>query len=194
MMGRPATFKGYAMDKAGSNRRNATHSTGPKTPEGKAAVAMNAVKHGAYSEALSALLENPEDFSALRTGMELTFQPKGPMEDSLVDRMASLWWRMNRAKVAANQDLVETAMANLITPPTILASASNFKLKDQQNHSRVNGAWNYDKQERLLRHEMTLERSFFHLLHELERIQSRRQGQDVLPPAVVDVNLNLSRD
>jgi hypothetical protein len=41
---------------------------------------------------------------------------------------------------------------------------------------------------------MTLERSFFHLLHELERIQSRRQGQDVLPPAVVDVNLNLNQN
>ena len=185
---------GKPLDKAESNRLNAAHSTGPKTPGGKAAVAMNAVKHGAYSEALTTLVENPEDFAALRTGMEETFHPSGPMEVGLVDRMASLWWRMDRAKVAANQDLVETAMANPITPPTIQASTSNFKLKEQQNLGRVNGAWNYDKQERLLRHEMTLERSFFHLIHELERIQSRRQGQDVLPPAGVDVNLNLSQD
>ena len=182
------------MDKAESNRQNASHSTGPKTPEGKAAVAMNAVKHGAYSEAITMLLENPEDFDTLRAGMELTFQPKGPMEDGLVDRMASLWWRMDRAKVAANQDLLEAAMANLITPPPRNSDANALQLREQKNHCRVNGAWNYDKQERLLRHEMTLERSFFHLLHELERIQSRRQGQNVLPPAVLDVNLNLNQD
>jgi len=155
---------------------------------------MNAVKHGAYSKAITMLFENPEDFDSLRAGMELTFQPKGPMEDGLVDRMASLWWRMDRAKVAANQHLLESAMANQVTPPPIQAAEDNFSLKQQQNHCRVNGAWNYDKQERLLRHEMTLERSFFRLLHELERIQSRRQGQDVLPPAVVDVNLNLNGD
>jgi hypothetical protein len=29
-----------------ANRRNAQHSTGPKTPEGKAAVRLNALKYG----------------------------------------------------------------------------------------------------------------------------------------------------
>jgi hypothetical protein len=182
------------MDKAESNRRNATHSTGPKTPTGKAAVARNAVKHGAYSEALTMLLEEPEDFTKLRDGMVQTFQPSGPMEVGLVDRMASLWWRMERAKVAANQDLWETAMAKLISDPPRRADDNAVNVQQQKNIYRVNGAWNHDKQDRLLRHEMTLERSFFHLLHELERIQSRRQGQNVLPPAVVDVNLDLNQD
>jgi hypothetical protein len=177
------------MDKAESNRKNASHSTGPKTPEGKAAVARNAVKHGAYAEALTMLLEDPDEFTTLRAGMEQTFQPSGPMEVGLVDRMASLWWRMNRAKVAANQDLWETAMTKLISPPPRQEDSTALNVKNQQNSYRVNGAWNHDKQERLLRHEMTLERSFFRLLHELERIQARRQGQDVPPPAVLEMNL-----
>jgi hypothetical protein len=36
--------------KAEANRQNALKSTGPKTPEGKAAVRLNAVKHGLLSE------------------------------------------------------------------------------------------------------------------------------------------------
>jgi len=35
--------------KAEANRRNARKSTGPKTPEGKAAVRLNALKHGLLS-------------------------------------------------------------------------------------------------------------------------------------------------
>ena len=34
--------------KAEANRRNALKSTGPKTPEGKAAVRLNALRHGSY--------------------------------------------------------------------------------------------------------------------------------------------------
>lgn len=55
---------------AQANRRNALKSTGPKTPEGKAAVRHNATKHGLLSretllpgedeEALQALGETPE--------------------------------------------------------------------------------------------------------------------------------------
>jgi hypothetical protein len=33
-----------------ANRRNAQLSTGPKTPEGKAAVRLNALKHGLTAE------------------------------------------------------------------------------------------------------------------------------------------------
>jgi hypothetical protein len=36
--------------KAQANRRNALQSTGPKTPEGKAAVRWNALKHGLLSK------------------------------------------------------------------------------------------------------------------------------------------------
>jgi hypothetical protein len=36
--------------KAQANRQNALKSTGPKTPEGKAAIHLNAVRHGLSSQ------------------------------------------------------------------------------------------------------------------------------------------------
>ena len=41
--------------------------------------------------------------------------------------------------------------------------------------------------DRILRHEGQLERSFFRNLHELERIQARRQGMVVPPPIAVTI-------
>ena len=49
--------------KAAANRQNALKSTGPKTPEGKAAVRHNALKHGLLAE--QELLPD-EDEDALR--------------------------------------------------------------------------------------------------------------------------------
>ena len=44
----------------------------------------------------------------------------------------------------------------------------------------------------ILRYETTIERSLFRALHELERLQAKRNGKDVQVPAVVDVNLDSS--
>ena len=43
----------------------------------------------------------------------------------------------------------------------------------------------------LSRYEAAIERSLFRALHELERLQARRLGADVPPPATVDVDIAL---
>jgi len=181
------------MKKAESNRVNSLRSTGPKTPAGKLATSRNAVKHGAYSEALTMLLESPESFTDLHAGLVDTFHPAGPMEAGLVDRMASLWWRMERAKVAANQSLWMAAKRNTLDAPLTFGMADEL-MHLEADECRMSGAWNHETQERLLRHELTLEKSFFRSLHELERLQARRAGVAVLPPVVLDVNLNGAMD
>lgn len=185
------------MTKAESNRRNALRSTGPRTPAGKAISSRNAVRHGAYAEALAMLLEDQEDFEALRRGLVDTLGPVGPLEGNLVDRMASAWWRMDRTKRAANQTLWMAAKRD--TLPTLPPMFPELGLVSESlvleaDECRLAGAWDHEAQERLLRHELTLERSFFRLLHELERLQARRQGQAVLPPVAVDVTLTGARD
>ena len=181
------------MPRAESNRRNSLRSTGPKTPAGKMAVSRNAVRHGAYSEALTLLLESPEDFQDLKAGLVVTLKPEGPMEDCLVERLASLWWRMDRAKTAANQALWMSAKRTMLDPfRDILYHGGKVgeAIAIEADECRVERAWDHETQERLLRHELTLERSFFKTLHEFERIQARRQGQVVPPVPTIEVNLN----
>ncbi len=82
--------------KTESNRRNALKSTGPKTPEGKATVRLNAVKHGLLSQ--DVLLPG-EDEATLRELAELLrdeLQPIGELESLLVDRIIASHWRLRR--------------------------------------------------------------------------------------------------
>ncbi|MBP1772656.1 MAG: hypothetical protein H6P99_1819 [Holophagaceae bacterium] len=178
------------------NRRR-RGATGPRTPAGKVTSSQNALRHGAYSEALGLLLESPEDYRKLREGLLSTLHPLGHLEESLVDRLASLWWRMNRAKLAANQSLWMAGRRNMEDPFLVLGGGMGVMEQAvalDADECRIGGAWSHDSQERLLRHEMTLERAFFRILHELERLQARRHGQLGPPPVTVDLNLNQGAD
>jgi len=47
-----------------ANRRNAQHSTGPVTEEGKGTSRQNAVRHGLTAETVIDALEDAEDYAA----------------------------------------------------------------------------------------------------------------------------------
>ncbi len=180
--------------KAGVSKK--TGSTGPRTREGKAKVATNAVRHGAYSEALFLLGESEEDFLKLKAGMEESFSPVGPLETSMVERLVSLWWRMDRTKTASNQHLWMAARRGLTSRYSyteergLMAQAE----ADDKDECRFVGGWGLDNQERLLRHEMTLERAFYKTLHELERVQAKREGFIVPPVPTLDLNISGLQD
>lgn len=80
-----------------ANKRNAQKSTGPKTPQGKATVSKNALKHGLRSFSLAVpIMESPEDWEAHRKALLHDLQPVGYMEGILADRLAGILWRLNR--------------------------------------------------------------------------------------------------
>ena len=58
-----------------ANRRNALKSTGPKTPEGKAAVSMNSLRHGLRARKVVLPGENREEFNQLCDDLEREWQP-----------------------------------------------------------------------------------------------------------------------
>jgi hypothetical protein len=81
---------------AQANRRNALKSTGPKTPQGKAAVRHNATKHGLLSQEVLLPEEDAAALEELGERLRAELQPVGELEGMLVDRIVSAYWRLSR--------------------------------------------------------------------------------------------------
>src|SRR6516225_4096897 len=87
-----------------ANQQNATLSTGPKTPEGKAAAARNSIKHGLSGTFTVLPNEDQEEFDILLACLRDEFHPGNQHESFLVEQMAQSRWRLARAR------RLETAM------------------------------------------------------------------------------------
>ena len=79
-----------------ANRRNAQKSTGPRTPEGRAASSRNRLVHGLRANKHIVLDEDPEEFLILLKDLHDRFRPVGDGEEELVLRIASGQWRLHR--------------------------------------------------------------------------------------------------
>jgi hypothetical protein len=80
-----------------ANRLNAQKSTGPRTAEGKAAVGLNAVKHGLRAQAVVLPGEEPDEYDRYRQRMLEHLQPQDLQEMELAERIVALAWRLRRA-------------------------------------------------------------------------------------------------
>src|SRR5215210_4171930 len=79
-----------------ANRQNALESTSPKTPEGKAAVRMNALRHGLLSKEILLPGEDEEALRELGDILTTELQPVGAVENLLVARITAAAWRLRR--------------------------------------------------------------------------------------------------
>ncbi len=174
-----------------ANQSNSQKSTGPRSPEGKAVVSQNAVKHGLF--ALEAVIssESRADFDIYRDEMLSELAPVGPMESMLAERIISLSWRLKRVENMQNQAIDVMIERDGPSPLTKLvqsllpkdqrqlpadASASNGDLvlgrvaiKDYSN-SRV--------LDRLLMYERRIENSMFKTINEFQRLRLIRELEE----------------
>jgi hypothetical protein len=80
-----------------ANRGNALRSTGPRTPKGKSASALNSTKHGILSERVLLPDEDHLEFERLLGELRTRLNPEGPLESALVERIGFNFWRLRRA-------------------------------------------------------------------------------------------------
>ena len=80
-----------------ANRRNGLKSTGPKTPETKAIVSKNAVKHGFRAQHTVIEGESRIEFNEFRDELIRYLNPVGFLEQLFADRFITASWRLRRA-------------------------------------------------------------------------------------------------
>jgi len=80
-----------------ANRRNALHSSGPRTEAGKQQSRRNAVRHGLTAETVIGTLEDAEDYRQFEAAVTADYDAQSAVERELVLRLASVLWRLRRA-------------------------------------------------------------------------------------------------
>jgi hypothetical protein len=150
--------------KVQANRMNAKMSTGPRTPEGQATSAGNALKHGFTSKQYPVLPDEAlDDFEALHTELVADLRPVGVLELALVRRIAECFWRLRRAET------FETDVLGIEG-----AADEGGGMAFWRDAQPVKG----NVVELLLRYSAAAERSLLLMLRELEG----RQASRTLPP------------
>jgi hypothetical protein len=85
--------------RAAASRRNGARSRGPKTPEGKARSARNALKHGMRAQKCVVLPgERASAFEAFEAALLQELAPEGALQAVLAQRVVAASWRLARAE------------------------------------------------------------------------------------------------
>jgi len=188
-----------------ANRENAKKSTGPRTPEGKAASSRNHLLHGLRANKHILPGEDPEDFLALLHDLFDRFLPVGEGEEKLVLRIAADQWRLDRTlpmEAAVYRQCLEVVAARDYTRKRELV---NHKRNHERNPEippapappdpgdRLTRAFIVDGDgrnslTRLARYETSIERSIDRCLRQLQAYQAARiaaapEASQAAPPA-----------
>jgi hypothetical protein len=158
-----------ATDKqTAANRLNAQKSTGPRTPEGRAAVRLNGVKHGLTAETIVLKGESRADFTNMLESFEAEHAPTTPTEEALVVQLALANWRLRRLyhQEAGLYTYQIKSLADI---------GKDLKLDDAGQMARAAG-WNEKTLDLFNRQEGRLERTFYRALHELQRLRKERDA------------------
>lgn len=135
-----------------ANTVNAQRSTGPVTPQGKAASSMNNLKFGLTGNCFGVLAwEKQEEYEALRDGLIAEHQPSTPTEHLLIEKMAQHHWLSLRATV-----LQETCFTQ------------EYPDCDQEKKLAL-----------YIRYQTTHERAFYKALNELAKLRAEKRKAEI---------------
>ena len=160
--------------------------TGPKTTVGRKAVRQNARTHGIFSElAVIPQVEDEDDWRTHLLGIKASVEPQNYMELVLVERVASLLWRMQRVMrfELAALELGHQGISVLSGPIYLEMQIGSEAVKVERLLPETAIL------DRVMRYEAHLQRHFLQTLHELEVLQSRRRGE-VAQVARLDVTVS----
>src|SRR5207302_4980619 len=144
-------------ERLAANAANAQHSTGPRTPEGRARSSQNARTHGLTARDLVIAPNEREEFEELRNDYQASVQPQDAIQQSEFELLVGAAWNLRRARrkeVRACSDTTRTA---------------------EQLEKEL---------DRLVRYKTCIERTFHRSLKQLKALQTNVVIQPTLPMRV----------
>src|SRR5580698_8121517 len=101
--------KTMSLQQIEANRLNALKSTGPQTPEGKAASSLNSLKHGLLARQVVVrghnIKESREEFEDFYRRYYAHLAPVSPLEEMLAEQIIVSHWRLRRARTAETAEV-----------------------------------------------------------------------------------------
>ena len=133
-----------------ANRSNAQKSTGPRTPDGKAAVRQNAFRHGLSATYPLLSDEHDDAFESIHTALIEENEPVGVNEEILVYKMAEHFFFQRRATWLVADEIIALQQGDPARPLALM-----------------------------LRYHGTADRGFNRSLHDLRKLQKERKLQEI---------------
>src|SRR5688572_102683 len=154
-----------------ANHANAHHSTGPRTVEGKARVAQNAVRHGLTAKYNVVREDERKEFAALQDSLTAELDPQGTVETLTFNELLHAAWNLQRFRRIESE--ASTGSIDDFTDPATTATL-----------------------DRLGRYQARAQRAYYKALQELRALQTNRalrafkltKVEDAEVPAIADIN------
>ena len=154
-----------------ANKQNAQHSTGPRTDEGKKRTSLNALKHGFRAKDPLIPGEDPDHYYRHSAELENELQPATPLEETLVEQIVDITWRLKRfarIEAAVVNELYDSAAEH---PRNHDKDADQLLGKSLAHSNALN---------RLSRYEAQLARRYQNTMKELRELRKRRRASAFL--------------
>ena len=152
-----------------ANRDNATHSTGPKTEEGKARSRLNGLRHGLTGQTVVLPTEDLKIYMAFTEKLFVSLEPESDLERQLAQSYANEQWRLNRCG----------SMENAYLALGHAGPASDTEVNHPELHSAITTARhvfdNVHKLELFSRYHQRIARQAQNTLKQLREEQARRK-------------------
>jgi hypothetical protein len=158
-----------------ANTRNAQHSTGPTSSEGKRVSRMNALKHGMSAQLVVLPYEEEYEYQQMRGELIQSYAPANNQEMMLVDQIAVGYWRTMRARAYEREILSGQVRSRKIDhglPPHPNCNTDDLATAVVLVKEPLDSFENY------FRYEASIERAYYRAITALERLQSRRTRQE----------------
>ena len=162
-----------------ANRRNAKASTGPRTAEGRAAVAGHALTHGLRASKALLYFENRAEFQRICRDLDAQWRPATPAESNLVEQMAlaqaklvHLEFFLAAAFCQSNLKNAGASRDRFTGPNGMVYPADMLVPLEEKSQRLING---------LSQHIARVERAWFKALDTLQKLQDRRAKETAAP-------------